>query len=230
MILSHKYKFIFIKTNKTAGTSIEIALAKFCGEKDIITPNDPADEDIRNRLGYPKPQHCYSPVSDYRFRDIYKIIVRHKRKLKFYHHMPATEIKELVGDTIWNDYYKFCFERSPWDRVISFYYWRYKSDPRPSITEFIDSDEILLLKKYGLQRYTINGNVVVDRVCRFEKLQEELGEVSRILGFPETITLPKAKGAFRKDKRHYRDILNAEDAKKIERIFSKEIELFGYEF
>ena len=38
MILSHKYKFIFIKTKKTASTSIEIVLSKICGEKDIITP------------------------------------------------------------------------------------------------------------------------------------------------------------------------------------------------
>ncbi|MEL6382956.1 MAG: chondroitin 4-O-sulfotransferase, partial [Cyanobacteria bacterium J06626_18] len=31
MIISHEYKFIFLKTRKTAGTSIEIALSKFCG-------------------------------------------------------------------------------------------------------------------------------------------------------------------------------------------------------
>lgn len=39
MLLSHKYKFIFIKTKKVAGTSVEIALSKYLGEKDIITPN-----------------------------------------------------------------------------------------------------------------------------------------------------------------------------------------------
>ncbi len=38
MLLSHKYKFIFIKTKKVGGTSVEIALSKYLGEDDIITP------------------------------------------------------------------------------------------------------------------------------------------------------------------------------------------------
>ena len=39
MIISHKHKFIFIKTVKTAGTSIDIALSKICEPQDIITQN-----------------------------------------------------------------------------------------------------------------------------------------------------------------------------------------------
>jgi len=32
VIVSHQYKFIFVKTHKVAGTSIEYALTRFAGE------------------------------------------------------------------------------------------------------------------------------------------------------------------------------------------------------
>ena len=137
MIISHKYKFIFIKTNKTAGTSIEIALAKFCGKDDIITPNDPKDEVIRKQLNYPGPQNYAAPFYEYRFRSLYRLIQRQKKKPRFYHHISAAEIKSLVDERVWKDYYKFCFERNPWDRIISLYYWRSKSKPQPPISEYI---------------------------------------------------------------------------------------------
>lgn len=52
MIISHKYKFIFVRTRKTAGTSIEIGLSRFCEKEDVITPIDYEDEEIRKKMGY----------------------------------------------------------------------------------------------------------------------------------------------------------------------------------
>ncbi|MFZ2630040.1 MAG: sulfotransferase family 2 domain-containing protein [Desulfosalsimonadaceae bacterium] len=230
MIISHKYKFIFIKTNKTAGTSVEIALARFCGKDDIITPNDPKDEEIRKQLNYPGPQNWEAPFTAYRFRDIFRMIQRQKKKARFYHHMSAAEIRSLLDESVWKNYYKFCFERNPWDRMISFYYWRHKSGPRPPMSEFIDSNDPELLHKYGYRLYTINDEVVVDRLCRFENLESELAEVGRKLGFPENPLLPRAKTYFRKDRRHYRDILTPEDRGKIARLFEREIRLMKYQF
>ena len=44
MIISHKHKFIFIKTFKVSGTSMEIALSRYTGKKDILTPLNLEDE------------------------------------------------------------------------------------------------------------------------------------------------------------------------------------------
>jgi len=38
MIISHTHKFIFIKSEKTAGTSIEAALSRYCSGDDVVTP------------------------------------------------------------------------------------------------------------------------------------------------------------------------------------------------
>ncbi len=75
MIVSHKHKFIFLKTNKTAGTSIEIALSKFCGEDDIITRISPKDEQTRRDLGYRGAQNFQAPFRDYRPKERLDVIV-----------------------------------------------------------------------------------------------------------------------------------------------------------
>ena len=229
MIISHDYKFIFIKTNKTAGTSIEIALSQFCGPRDIITPILPEDEVIRKKLGYRGPQNYMAPLVSYNLRDLAGLLLKSKKKKRFYNHISSTEIRRHISNDIWENYYKFCFERNPWDRFISFYYWR-TSEPRPTIAEFIESGELMLLKKKGYGLYTINDRVVVDKICRFENLSEDLSSVCEHLGIPGKLELPKTKSKYRKDKRSYRDILSENEQMMIAEFSQKEINLLGYEF
>ncbi len=56
MIVNHRHKFIFLKTRKTAGRSIEIALSQFCDSNDIITPITDEDERTRQEMGFRGPQ------------------------------------------------------------------------------------------------------------------------------------------------------------------------------
>lgn len=230
MIVSHAYRFIFLKTNKTAGTSIEIALSKFCDAGDIITPITPEDEEVRRSLGFRGPQNYRVPFRSYQGRDWARLFLRGQRTA-FFNHMAARDIKRLVGEQVWTSYYKFCFERNPWDRVISLYYWRCRNkDPMPSISEFIQSGALNVLKQRGIDLYTIDGEIAVDRVCLFENLEAELEAVHSRLGFPEKLALPRVKGAYRKDKQHYRDILGSEDEAAISKLFKREIGLFDYEY
>ena len=50
MILSKVHNFIFLKTTKTAGTSFEIALSKYVGPEDVVTPISEEDEATRCTL------------------------------------------------------------------------------------------------------------------------------------------------------------------------------------
>lgn len=230
MIISHKYKFIFIKTSKTAGTSIEIGLSRFGAPADVITPVAREDEQIRKNLGYTGPQNVIIPYGKYTLKDWFYRLVQNKPK-RFYNHMPAYKIKPVVGRRIWDSYFKFCVERNPYDRTISCFYWKTRNrNPVPTITQFIDSGEVYTLKKKGAQLYKINGHVAVDRICRFEDLKNELEVIARQLKLPHKITLPLAKGQYRKNRQGYRQLLNQEDRGKIARIFAEEIAQFGYDF
>lgn len=227
MIISHKYKFIFIKTEKTAGTSIEVALSKFCGDEDIITPIVPVDEEMRQKYAGRGAQNYYVGFERYSLKDWARLLIKGKRRA-FYNHIGAEEIVQVIPTEIWNSYYKFCFDRNPWDKVISWYYWTYKTSPRPSIKEFIQSGYAAQVKGWCL--YSLNDEIAVDRVGMYEKLAEELNDISAHLGLPSELELPRTKSSFRKEKKSYRELLDEEDKSQIAKIFSKEIEHFGYVF
>ncbi len=227
MIISHRHKFIFIKLRKTAGTSLEIALSAICGPEDIITPISKDDEKIRAELGFPGPQNVFIPTRIYSLADWSRKLLKGKRKV-FYNHMPAREIKSSVSSGIWNSYYKFCLERNPWDKIISHYYHRSRTQEFESVMDYLlnnHRDEI-----QGFDMYSINEKVVADKVFRYEEMDSALKELSDKLG--TRITMPEyhAKSQFRPDSRHYRDILTEQEAGFIKNRFSREIELMGYSY
>lgn len=227
MIISHRHRFIFIKTAKTAGTSIEIGLSSMCGPEDIITPISPADESIRQQLGYPGPQNYRIPFSSYAKRDWYRFITKGERR-EFYNHADCHLIRHIVGKDIWKSYYKFAFERNPWDKVVSQYYWSNPKEPRPSLDEYIQSGGATRCMSFEL--YSERSEILVDKVFLYENLSEALSEIETRLSLPQKLILPNAKGSFRKDKRSYREIITPEGREKIARIAAREIAHFGYEW
>jgi hypothetical protein len=229
MIISHKFRFIFIKTVKTGGTSAEIALSKHLGRDDIITPISPEDEVIRQQLGYRGPQNCWRPIYRSSLRDVALFVLKRKRKLKYYNHIDAVSIKKYIGESIWNSYYKFCFSRNPWDRAISLYYWCHKSEPRPAFSDFIKSDSFRSIVRRGWDLFSIDGDVVVDRVCAYENFVAELEEVRQIVGIPEPLELPNAKSQYRRGQTLHPAELSRQDSELIQAATSSEIALMGYQ-
>lgn len=202
MIISHKYKFIFIKTAKTAGTSLEVFLSSVCSSDDILTPIYPqvAPHFPRNHEGY-------------------------------YNHMPACEIRDSIGRNIWNDYFKFCVERNPWDKTVSYFHMaKARYGEKLTMDEYLESGELPI--NYPL--YTDIDNpkkIIVDRVLYYETLLSDLEEIFSDLGITFSGSLGvRAKSEYRTDRRPYQDILTENQAELIRKACLPEIEMHGYRY
>jgi len=225
MIVSHKHKFIFLKTRKTAGTSMEIALSKFCGPDDIITRIGDKDEAIRQQLGYRGTQNRVVP---WRVASLRYLI--EQRRVRYHNHIAARWVRAMLGERVWDTYFKFCIERNPWDKAVSLYYWRTRRAPndKPTLVDFLRSEKQQSLSNHYI--YTLDGELAVDHVMRYENLDAELVTLGRKLGLPETPQMPRAKASFRKDRRHYSELFGEAERALVAWACAPEIALLDYKF
>ncbi|MGH7885863.1 MAG: sulfotransferase family 2 domain-containing protein [Thermodesulfobacteriota bacterium] len=233
MIISHKYKFIFIKTRKTAGSSVQIYLSHLCDELDIFTPIDRPEQPYQPRnykgLFNPLPELVKNTKSP---KMIFKILGRFFTLKKFQSHIKAIDIKARISPEIWNSYYKFSIERNPWDKVLSYYYFakqRYRRyNQNISFDDFLKTVEL----SFNYPKYTdINDNIIVDRVIKYENLIDELREIFNKLDIPFNGSIGvNEKSHYRTDRRPYQEVYTEEQKLLIEKLFDKEIKMHNYKF
>jgi hypothetical protein len=223
MILSHKYKFIFIRTQKTASSSVEISLSRYCGPDDVLTPMDPPDEEQRRKFNV-YPQNFLVPLKLYRGKEFLRFL--RGWRLKYWDHMSAKHIKRFIGEDIYNSYYKFCFERNPWEKTISYYFWENRKKKYNNFDDFIYNKQLCT----DFHRYSINDKISVDFIGRYENLMEDLTSVCEKLNIPFDGWMPRSKGQYRKDRRPYTEFLSRHQREFIDQVFQREIEYFGYKY
>jgi hypothetical protein len=230
MIISHEHKFIFIKTKKTAGTSIELALSQLCGPDDIIAPITDSDEALRAVGSGPRNWRVHGwwqsprPLFQRRWLKV------GPQDYGFYNHMPANEARALLNDDkIWRSYFKFAFDRNPWDRQVSAYHFRYRRRTRPpSFADFLDRDRRARLNNYEI--YSLDGKVCVDFLGRFETLHEDFRHALGKVGLKFEHELPRAKTGLRQNGKHYRDYYDSHTRDVVGDWYQREITLLGYSF
>ncbi len=256
MIISHSRRFVFVKTKKTAGTSIELFLAPFCDDGDVVTPISPEDEAPdhrpRNFRGFfnPVPElfgYLYGTGRGFgeeavtprvgEWRDVtgggvLQPLGQVLKGKRYYNHIPAFRAAARLGRRMWREYFTFTVERNPWDKALSQYYWKARRRPGYTFAEFIAEADVGV--NYPRYCHPATGVLLVDRIVYFHELDRELGDICRQVGVPWPGSLPvRAKGATRTDRKPYQELFAGELAPyrgEVERLFAVEISLHGWDF
>jgi len=153
-------------------------------------------------------------------------------------HLLASQIRQEVGDQIFNSYFKFTIVRNPWDRIVSQYVYM---SARDDLRAFIGMSQGDSLKRYleliGRTKHVQwekqvafvqdpNGSLLVDYVGRFEQFSDSVAHILRTLGIPSCSLPHKRRG----DRGPYHEYYDDESREMVASMFSEDIASFGYSF
>ena len=181
VLVLHSHEIVYLKTRKTAGTSVEMLLQS------------------AGRLGeQPVRESTHAVLSDEGIVGMRKVHPKIRTPLDkiWNNHMPAARIRDELGAERWASYTKLACVRNPFDRVISQFHWRRSGDANVSErdlvsefrdfakTDWADDNDVVL----------IDGAFVPDRLIRFEHLSDDLQSLSDATGLSLSIKeLPHTK-------------------------------------
>ena len=230
MIISHRHRFIYLKTIKTASSSVEAALSQLCGPDDVITPA--VTEVMAVRTGRPaqnyRLDHPLVPK-----RPLWRRLLRRPERsyhpsVGYYEHMPAWRVMQYVGPEIWQTYFTFTFERNPWDRQVSYYHFKQRNKDTPiSFETFLKKKRSSFVPNFEI--YTVDGKPCVDFVGSYERIEDDFDLALESIGLKGAVRLPSlnvSRGRSRCYKPYYDDGTRA----LIGAWYEPEISTFGYEF
>jgi hypothetical protein len=225
MIISHSKQFIFVKCRKTASTSLERTLVNHLGSRDIWTPISSPARDGQNYFSYWPLDWLaakFKTVGDSLGRDCPLF-------LRYYHdHMAAERIAKLVPREVFQRYYKFCFDRNPWDFAVSLF------EHRVGKKRYRYRDFDRFLHEYPIiqnwQLYTSRNQVIVDDVFRYEDLEQMIPVISRRTKIDIEQIIYRDKATFRDRHQSYKSYYTQSSRDLVAARWAQTIKLLGYDF
>lgn len=206
MLFSEEYKFIFVHVSKTGGSNLELALLPYVHQVPVNTLNK-----------------------------ILRVTrLSHRRNHLFKQHDTAAYAKSILPKDVFDQCFKFALVRNPWDLLVSLYLFLRRMESHRhhamvkelSFEEFIDFE----IKRNSRHQHRFalghNGEMLLDYVGRFERLEEEFDKICDRLGVPRP-QLEK-RGVYKRAP--YQDYYNAKSREKVRRHWQKDIEVFGYNY
>jgi hypothetical protein len=211
MIISFLHSFIYIRTRKTASSTIEALLKENLGPDDLFVGKG------RIRKLRPKEIVCQEGLSPDTVAG----------------HMGATEIMSILPEGFWNSCIKFTSERHPYEKAVSLASFNFNKLKNNGRAESYDFDRFLekviangSYRSFDL--YSVDGRVVVDDFIQYDTLHADLRRIGARLGIVVPDELPKKNTAFRSDRRPASEILSDVHKRMIFEHCRDEFELFGY--
>lgn len=186
MLVSHPHRFIYLKTIKTAGTSVEILFESLC-----CPPGS-------NTGTHARPQSVTAEgIVGARSGDVSAATI--------YNHTPAAAVREALGAERFDAYFKWCVVRHPMDWQVSWWWFRLDASRRREYAggahfgivkaaftrDLLEGPDPLPVDR---DIYAIDGRPVVDVMVRHEDLATGLDTVCRGLSLAE---LPSKLGRFK---------------------------------
>mgnify|MGYP001792656078 CR=1 FL=1 len=232
MIICHTHRFIFVRTLKPAGTSLEVALAHACGPDDVIArivPREPALHAM--------PQIDFGNATIVQPRTGEKQVIRQ--------HSALRRAITVFGGTI-RDYRIITSARNPWDKLISSFYWKLHQTPAQMLEPGQAPEDLVgeaaqrAFRRFILSpikdpceafdMYAQDWMPLIDHLVRFEALEEDLIGVASTLALPNTVRLSKerSKSGLRPKAQNIQVSYDDELDAAVRRRFAREIAWFGY--
>jgi len=252
VLVSHKYKFLYLKNFKVGGTSVEHFFSKYC-----VNPESSfeyQDSDSHREFQIDGEWRGVDNTGDEHIDD-YGIVgkVNGEGQEVWWCHSDVGQVKheftvnESLGLEKFEEYLKFCVIRNPYDKMVSLYFWQTQhplgqniwtktggtvwTQTPISFKEFIEvspPDVCNNLKSV----HGIKGESLCDYFIRYENLEEDIIKLCEMLNLPDydINDLPHLKGGVRPRDTSYRDYYDEETKQKVYENHKEEFEMFGYEF
>ncbi len=167
-------------------------------------------------------------------------------------HRTARELRDALGTSRWNRYFKFSVVRNPWARAVSYYRWRGQRGKEALGRSFDQWIELVLRPDFtpdpggdrrpqvalsdfrravGTQLDMVadaDGTLLVDAIVRFERLQTEFDAICGRAGL-EQRELPQVN-QLSYDREDYRRFYGPRSAHLVADHYRRDIDSFGYRF
>jgi hypothetical protein len=192
MLISHKYKFIFLKNTKTGSSSVQTLLGKYCWPdeheymyKVILTGKLQLESSDHDHMCGDFKKRPEQEIVDY--FNTHRInsngIIGAGDKTQWRSHMSAQEVRDNIGEDVFKNYHKISIVRNPYTKILSKYFWEMNDHHGITVDEWLDLDrDALNLHIHCIPGCSVNGTPACDTYIKYENLHAELKDICLKIG------------------------------------------------